>query len=188
MIALPMKTLQHHDSFRQAFPLYKMKDKKGDEAKRKRRWVMNSLKRSNWMKYAALAVLAVSLGSGLANAQDIAGKFNLPFKARWDKLVLNPGNYSFTYGSITTGSARVITVYRGRRGVGMILTGPASEGQFSDSSHLTAVRVAGAYRITSLQLSDQGITLHFTMPRSEVLEAAQVAQLARNLPVLRASK
>jgi hypothetical protein len=49
---------------------------------------------------------------------------------------------------------------------------------------LTAVRVAGAYRITSLQLTDLGITLHFTMPRSEVLEAAQVAQLARNLPVL----
>jgi hypothetical protein len=110
---------------------------------------MNSLKRSNWMKYAALAVLGVSLGSRLANAQDVAGKFNLPFKARWGKLVLDPGKYSFTYGSLTMGQARVIRVCRGQRGVGMILTVLASTGQFSDSSHLTAVRVGG---VTGLHL------------------------------------
>jgi hypothetical protein len=150
---------------------------------------MNSLKRSNWSKYVGLAVLAFSLGSGLANAQGIEGKFNLPFKARWNNLVLNPGTYSFTYGSITAGSAQVITVYRGQRGVGMILTGPASEGQFSDSSHLTAEWLAGGYRITSLQLSDPGMELRFQIPKGEMLEAsAQTGLLARNVPVLRAAK
>jgi hypothetical protein len=148
---------------------------------------MNSLKKANWMKHAALALLAVSLAGGLANAQDITGKFNLPFKARWGELVLTPGKYSFTYGLTTTGSARVITVYRGQRGLGMILTGPGSEGQFSDPSHLTAVWAAGGYRINSLQLSDQGIKLHFGMPRGEVLEASQATQLATNIPVLRAA-
>jgi hypothetical protein len=149
---------------------------------------MNSRKKSNWIRYAALGVLAVSLGSGLANAQDIAGKFNLPFKARWDRVVLQPGSYSFTYGRLATTGARVITLYRGQRGLGMILTRPASEGRFPDSSHLTAVPVAGGYRITSLQLSDQGIKLDFPAPRYEELEASQATRLAKYVPVLRAAE
>jgi hypothetical protein len=150
---------------------------------------MNSLKTSKWMKYAALAVLAVSLGSGLANAQDVVGKFNLPFTARWGGIVLTPGQYSFSYGAIIAGGAQVIRVNRGRRGVGMILTAPASEGKFSDTSHLTAVWVAGAYRITSLQLSDPGIRLDFQMPRNEVLEASAQTSLSDwKVPVLRAAK
>jgi hypothetical protein len=166
-----------------------MKPQKDGEITEIRRWVMNSLKKSNWMKYTALAVLALSVGRGLANAQDVQGKFNLPFTARWGGTVLTPGHYSFTYGAMTRGGTPMITVYRERRGVAMILTRPASEGQFSDSSHLTAVPVAGGYRITSLQLSDQGIRLDFPMPRNEALEAsAETGFLARNVPVLRAAK
>jgi hypothetical protein len=149
---------------------------------------MNSLKKSNWTKYAALAALTVALAGGLANAQEITGKFNLPFTARWDRVVLEPGQYSFTYGSINDGRAQAITLYRGQRGVAIILTTPGSEGQFKDPSHLTAVWMAGGYRITSLQLNDLGTRLDFAIPRGEVLEAsAQTGPLARNVPVLRAA-
>lgn len=149
---------------------------------------MNSLKKSNLMKYAALAALAVSLCTGVANAQDVEGKFNLPFTARWGGAVLKPGQYSFTYGATTPGETQVIKISRGRRGVAMILAAPVSEGQFSDSSHLTAVPVGGTYRITSLQLSEQGIRLGFALPKGEVLEASQTTSPARNVPVLRAAK
>jgi hypothetical protein len=149
---------------------------------------MNSLKKSNWMRWAALAALAVSLGSTLANAQDIEGKFNLPFTALWGGAVLTPGQYSFTYGAVTPSGTQLITVSRGRRHVAMILAGSTSEGQFSDPSHLTAVRVAGTYRITSLQLNEQEIRLDFALPKGEVLEASQTTALAHNVSVLMAAK
>jgi hypothetical protein len=91
-------------------------------------------------------------------------------------------------GALRRGGAPVISVYREGCGVAMILTRPASEGQFSDPSHLTAVWMAGGYRITSLQLNDPGVRLNFTIPRSEVLEAAQTNHSLKNVPVLRASK
>ena len=149
---------------------------------------MNSLKRSIWIKYATLAILAVAVGSSLAKAQDVGGKFNLPFTVRWGGVVLTPGHYSFIYGRDTAGDSRVVKVYRGTHCLGMILAWLASEGHFSDPSHLTATQAAGRYRITSLQLSDQGIRLDFPIPRREVLEASQTTRPARKVPVLRAAK
>lgn len=148
---------------------------------------MNSLKRLNWTKYAMLVALAAAMASGLANAQDVQGKFNLPFTARWGATVLTPGHYSFTYDPTRSGS-RVIKVDRGSRGIALILAGPYSEGQFSGPSHLTAVPMGNAYRITSLQLSEQGIKLNFAIPKGEVLEASQTNPGARTLPILRAAK
>jgi hypothetical protein len=150
---------------------------------------MNSLKRSNTMKYAALAVLAVALGSGLANAQvSGAGKFNLPFTTHWGQLVLTPGPYSFIYyhNPIWTGCP-VVVVRRGTRSLGFVLARVSQPDQrFTDPSHLTAVLTGGGYRISSLQLSDQGITLRFRIPKSEILEASQTKS-SRNVPILRAS-
>jgi hypothetical protein len=148
---------------------------------------MNSLKRSNWMKYAGLAVLAISVGGSLASAQELVGKFNLPFAARWGGVVMTPGQYAFRYAAVTPGGIHVITVRRERRSLGMIMpSGLASEGQSNGTSYLTATRTAGGYSITSLELS--GIRLRFAMPKGEVLEASQTNQLARNVPVLRASR
>jgi hypothetical protein len=185
----PRKTLHRNDSFRPPFPLYKMKAQKRAEFTETRRWVMNSLKRSKGMKYVALAALAIALAGGLANAQDIEGKFNLPFTARWGGVVLTPGQYSFTYDAVTLGGISFITVRRGTRNLGMIMPcGLASESQSRGRSHLTATLTDGSYRITSLELSDQGIGLRFAIPKSEVLEASQTNRSARNVPVLRASK
>jgi hypothetical protein len=109
------KLFNRNDSFPPPFSLYKVKAQKRAEQKETRRWVMNSLNQSKWMKYAAFAVLAVSLGIGLASAQDIEGKFNLPFAARWGGAVLKPGQYSFTYGAMTAGGTPIIKVSHGRR-------------------------------------------------------------------------
>ena len=149
---------------------------------------MNSLTNSNWTKYVALTVLAVALSSGFANAQDVAGKFNLPFEARWGNIVLTPGQYSFTYGPLVAGGIQVIELYRNKRGVAMIQATPALEGQFSNPSHLSAVRVEGGYRITALQLSDPGMKLIFTIPQGEMLEARETASSVKDVPILRAAK
>src|SRR5579875_2065990 len=152
---------------------------------------MNSLKRLNGMKYVALAALAIALGMGFANAQDVVqtkGEFNLPITVRWGMIVLAPGQYSFTYAT-RYGGLPLITVQRGTRSLAMIQGYlAASSEQFSDPSHLTATSTSEGYRITSLELIEQGIRLRFLVPRGEVLEASQTISPARNVPVLRASK
>ncbi|MDE3178343.1 MAG: hypothetical protein KGM47_01680 [Acidobacteriota bacterium] len=148
---------------------------------------MNSLKKLNGMKYAALAVLAVALGSGLAGAQEIAGKFNLPFTAHWGEVVLAPGQYSFI-NVRTSGGVPIIQLTRGTRGLGLIMTESlGSEGRSSASSYLTATGTASGYVITSLVLEGQGITVRFAVPKGEVLEASQTTRPNRKVPVLRAS-
>jgi hypothetical protein len=149
---------------------------------------MGSPKNSDRVKYVALALLALSLGSRFAAAQDYEGKFNLPFAARWGETMLTPGRYSFTYQTATWGGNTVITLYRGTRGVAMILTGPVTERHFSGASHLTAVRRGETYRITSLQLTDEGIKVDFPLPRNEVLEATRTDPRSQDLPILLAAK
>ncbi|MGH9436180.1 MAG: hypothetical protein ACRD06_09305 [Terriglobia bacterium] len=150
---------------------------------------MNSLKRLNGMTYVALAVLAIALGSGLANAQDVeaSGKFNLPFTAQWGSIALAPGQYSFTLAR-TTGGTPTIMVRRGARAVGTVLVYAESDHRLSGPSHLTAVAISGGYQVTSLQLSSQGIDLAFARPKHEVLEASNTSRPARNVPVMLAEK
>jgi hypothetical protein len=152
---------------------------------------MNSLKRLKGMKYAALAALAIALGMGFANAQEVVqakGEFNLPITARWGGVVLTPGQYSFTCDR-SMGGAPIITVLRGARSLGMILAYQEASGErISGPSHLTAVPTSKGYRITSLDLKELGVRLGFLVPRSQVLEASQTIRPARNVPVLRASK
>lgn len=152
---------------------------------------MNSLKKLNGMKYVALAALTIALGWGLANAQDVVeaeGKFNLPIAARWGPVALAPGEYSFTYAT-RFGGAPLIIVQRGTRALGMIQGYVAASGErFSDPSHLTATPTIEGYRITSLELKEQGIRLRFLVPKSEALEASQTIRPARNVSVLQASK
>jgi hypothetical protein len=158
---------------------------------KRRRWVMNSLNKSNGMKYIVLMTLALALTGSVASAQTIEaqGKFNLPFTARWGGLVLAPGAYSFTVSRRGVGTP-CITVSQGSRPLGMIMTGPWDTvgAQSSTRSYLTAVAAHGAYRITSLDLRDQGIEFEFVVPKTEALEASNATKRARNVPVLLASK
>lgn len=150
---------------------------------------MNSLKRSNWMKYSGLAALVIALASGLGNAQETVqakGEFTLPFMAQWEGMTLAPGHYSFTLKR-SMGDAPIVIVERGIRNVGVAQGYVTANRRLHDSSYMAAVRVGAAYRVVSLQLSDLGVEITFFAPKHELLEASQTAQPARNLPVQVAS-
>jgi hypothetical protein len=141
------------------------------------------------MKYAGLAVLAIALGTSLANAQEVEGKFKLPFTARWGHLVLTPAQYSFAFTHMSDGTPYIALQREGRNlGWIVIRAGASSEGQFSKSS-LTAVGVGGTYRIIRLQLSGPpGMNVRFGIPKDEVLEASQTTRPDREVPVVLAAK
>src|SRR5208282_5625289 len=60
-----------------------------------RRMVMNTNKSLRLVKLAVLALVTACFGASLANAQEVQGKFNLPFETHWGNAVLSPGDYSF---------------------------------------------------------------------------------------------
>jgi hypothetical protein len=148
---------------------------------------MNSLNRSKLVQYTALSVLLLLLGC-MASAQDIRGKFDLPFTARWGGVVLAPGQYSLTYAPLHPGDRPVITLLHALRFVGVMSAIGTDEGkQYSDASRLTAIRIGATYRITSLQLSAEGEKVYFPTPKRELLEGAR-SGARRNVPILEASK
>ena len=94
---------------------------------------MNSPNRSI-IQYTALPVLLVLLGC-MASAQDIRGKFNLPFAARWGGVVLAPGQYSFTYAPLRPGDRPVVALCHDQRYMGVISAAASDEGQrYSDAT------------------------------------------------------
>jgi len=62
------------------------------------------------VKLAVLALPIACFGASLANAQEIQGKFNLPFEIHWGQAVLTPGNYSFRLNSSASGGDHTVLV------------------------------------------------------------------------------
>jgi hypothetical protein len=56
---------------------------------------MKSMRNFTLLKLAMGSLLAICFNAGYANAQTVAGKFTLPFEARWGQATLPAGDYSF---------------------------------------------------------------------------------------------
>ncbi len=80
--------------------------------------VMNSNRSTKMVWLVGVALLVSCFGAGLARAQECAGKFTLPFEARWGQATLPAGGYSFRLDKAQSGG--VIQLFQGRMGVGFI--------------------------------------------------------------------
>jgi len=134
-----------------------------------------------------LAVLAAGLSAGLARAQEVKGKFTLPFEARWGTAVLPAGDYSFRVNA--SAAPCMVSVSQGGRVVAFILTSSTNRREVEGSSALIAVRSAGSYRIRALRLAEVGAVLEYMSPKAEPRQIlAQQPALFQRLPVLVAAK
>ncbi len=116
---------------------------------------------------ATIAVVALSFSTGVAHAQAFyQGTFTLPFTAQWGGMVLTPGQYTFILDSPS--SPGVITVRReDHRGVGMVFANGHDVRRKIARSELVAVATGETYRVRALRLAEVGMTLDFTIPKSE---------------------
>jgi hypothetical protein len=105
----------------------------------------------------------------------------LSVEARWGNVVLPPGDYSFTLDHPTS-SGRV-TIWRGNEAVEMIVNQATSDRQTLDRSELILVRSGGNYTIRALRLADLGLTLEYSVPKSERQLIVQSPQLLERIPV-----
>jgi hypothetical protein len=131
---------------------------------------MNSIRR--FVYAAALVLSALNFTPSLASAQDAAGTFTLTHEVRWQSAVVPAGKYRFTFGA--SGPSEMLTLRKvDGRAVGfMLLVADTENSQRSDESQLVVVsRPSGSF-VSTMQLPESGLTLHFTVP-SEPREVAQ---------------
>jgi len=133
---------------------------------------MKSIRR---FAYAAVLTLsALNFTPSLASAQDAAGTFTLTHEVHWQNAVVPAGKYRFTMG--TNGPSELLTLTKiTGTGAGFLLMVTDTEAsQPSDLSRLVVVsRPSGSF-VSTMQLPDFGMTLHFSVPP----EQRKIAQSA----------
>jgi len=133
---------------------------------------MKSIRR---FAYAAVLTLsALNFTPSLAFAQDAGGTFTLTHEVHWQNAVVPAGKYRFTMGANGASELLTLTKITGT-GAGFLLMVTETEAsQPSDLSRLVVVsRPSGSF-VSTMQLPEFGMTLHFSVP-PEQREIAQSA-------------
>ncbi len=126
---------------------------------------------------ASALVLAASAG---AQSAIYAGKFTLPFEARWGLATLPAGDYEFTMAS---NSPPTIEVFRGTRAVAQICASQGSSRVQAGRAALTVVRTSNGNTVRDLSLPDLGMELHYAPHRPGRRSAAAEREIAQVVSV-----
>ena len=125
--------------------------------------------------YAALlAFTTLNLVPAVAHAQELGrGQFTLPREVRWQNAVVPAGDYRFSLESSGAAGMLHLTKLDGKPAGFMFLVPDTEAAKSSDPSRLVLERTAEGTYVSSMQLPEFGITLHFPVP-----EEKQVARAA----------
>lgn len=141
---------------------------------------MNTNRINGIVRSVVLALAGTLVLAGLASAQTAAGKFTLPYEARWGLATLPPGDYSFKLDQAQ--SFGRLQLCRGGKNVAMIRAQSYST-ESSGSSALTVVRASAGNTVSDLSLPDIGVVLHYAPHKSGRASAEQEREIAQKLPV-----
>jgi hypothetical protein len=131
---------------------------------------MNTIRR---FVYAAVLMLsALSFAPSLASAQDAAGTFTLTHEVRWQNAIVPAGKYRFTVAA--SGPSEMLTLRKiDGSGAGfMLLVTESENSQPAGDSQLVLISRPGGSFVSTMQLPEFGLTLHFAVP-SDRRELAQ---------------
>jgi hypothetical protein len=131
---------------------------------------MKSIRR---FAYTAVLVLsALNFAPSLASAQDASGTFTLAHEVHWQNAVVPAGTYRFTMGA--NGPSQLLTLSKvsGSKAGFMLLVNDTDASQPKDASRLVVVSTPEGRFVSTMQLPEFGLTLHFNVP-SETPEVAR---------------
>jgi hypothetical protein len=138
---------------------------------------MNPIRR---FVYAAVLILsALNFTPSLASAQEAVGTFTLTHEVRWQNAIVPPGKYRFTVGA--TGPSEMLTLRKVDGSAGfMLLVADAENSRPADQSQLVVVSRRSGSFVSTMQLPEFGLTLHFAVPPEtrEVAESAATSTIA----------
>ena len=131
--------------------------------------------------YAALLMLsALSFVPNLASAQDAAGTFTLTHEVHWQNRIVPAGKYRFSMGARGPSEMLMLRNVSGSGASFMLIVPDTEISQPSDLSQIVLVsRSSGSY-VSTMQLPESGLTLHFTVPTGTREMAQSVATSAES--------
>jgi hypothetical protein len=138
---------------------------------------MNSNRSYKMIWLVGVALLASCFGAGLARAQEYAGKFTLPFEARWGRATLPAGDYSFKLDK--SQSSSTIQLFQGKVGIGFIKS-QAYDLKDSGENSLVVVKTKTGKSVSELRLPEIGVVLHYATKQTKPIMAAE----DRGIPVV----
>jgi len=109
------------------------------------------------------ASLAVCFSAAMLSAEEWSGTFSLPFEARWDRVVLPPGDYSVYFN--TAGNGQMV-LRQGTRRIGLVWVSAEETPATSAKSQLLIVREGGTANVHILYVAELGLgtEFHFKVP------------------------
>jgi len=122
----------------------------------------------------ALATLAATVGVGRANAQELQGRFTLPFHTQWGNVKLQPGKYTLTLRPMADRVPIVVITREGESNpqtkvVGMAVSQAASN--FDDEISLGCVPWGTKHFVRSLTIGPRSQVLYFGVPKGALISA-----------------
>ena len=141
---------------------------------------MNSNRSYKRIWLVGVALLASCFGAGLARAQEYAGKFTLPFEARWGQATLPAGDYSFKLDK--SQSSSTIQLLQGNVTVGFVKS-QAYDVKRSGENSFIVVRTRTGKSVSELRLPEIGVVLHYTIRQAIPVMAAEDRGIPNVIPV-----
>lgn len=134
----------------------------------------------NFLTLTGLSLALLALGAVGAEAQQarslsttvIGGSFTLPFEVQWGAVTLPAGDYTVSYGSMSSGGPYLVEVVGKAKGSphALILASGENHNAATKSS-LICIREGNTGIVRALQLSAIGETVFFAMPHGGKLMA-----------------
>lgn len=114
---------------------------------------------------AVLGATAMNFAPSLAAAQEPAhGKFTLKHNVSWGNAVVPAGEYEFSYDPYQSKPVLTLSKLSGTRTGFMLLVTNSEESKPSDSNQLLLETGADGSYVSTMQLAECGVTLHFNRP------------------------
>ena len=125
--------------------------------------------------YAALlAVTAMSFTPSLAVAEEpVHGKFTLTHNVHWGNATVPAGDYEFSYDPYQSTPVLTLTKLSGTRAGFMLLVTNFEDSKSSDSNHLLLETIGDGSYVSTMQLAECGMTLHFDVPSHPLKQMAK---------------
>ena len=128
---------------------------------------------------ASLALVLLLSCAGPANAQNLTGKFSLPFAAHWGTVTLPAGDYSFRMERPNG----LVYVESSRANIGLILPAGIDRRPTAGNSILVT-QIASVKSIRQLRLGVAGVVLYFAPASPSNHRVVQSAETQYLLPIL----
>jgi hypothetical protein len=134
----------------------------------------------------SLVLLAVALSPCWARAQAVSGEFKLPYEVQWAKLILSPGEYTFSIQSMNLPCPLVLKRQSANQTPVMLLASGISKSTYSSGHSGLKLALIGERRtVESLRLDDLGLVLYYGKPSGKRYTAmASVPSPAVQVPVV----